>query len=138
MLLSHFFFYFFYFFFSSFCIFIFFFFNDTATTEIYTLSYTTLFRSKRIEATIQVDKTGAVSDAIKGIVGGFTISEGKGRGSGKRQEIRSGRGTGSFTAEYNKVATVITIVDDSDVEKVSSAIADASFTGNGGDRKAHV
>ncbi len=88
---------------------------------------------KRIEATIQVDKTGAVSDAIKGIVGGFTISEGKGRGSGKRQEIRSGRGTGSFTAEYNKVATVITIVDDSDVEKVSSAIVDASFTGNGGD-----
>ena len=88
---------------------------------------------KRIEATIQVDKTGAVSDAIKGIVGGFTISEGKGRGSGKRQEIRSGRGTGSFTAEYNKVATVITIVDDSELEKVTSAIADAAFTGNGGD-----
>src|SRR5437588_7605029 len=31
---------------SSFCcFFVFFFFNDTATTEIYTLSYTTLFRS---------------------------------------------------------------------------------------------
>ena len=88
---------------------------------------------KRIEATIQVDKSGAVSDAIKDIVGGFTIVEGKGRGSGKRQEIRSGRGTGSFTAEYNKVATVVTIVDDSDVEKVSSAIADAAFTGQGGD-----
>ncbi|ABX13419.1 nitrogen regulatory protein P-II [Nitrosopumilus maritimus SCM1] len=88
---------------------------------------------KRIEATVQVDKAGAVSDAIKDIVGGFTITEGKGRGSGKRQEIRSGRGTGSFTAEYNKVATVITVVDDSEVEKVSSAIADAAFTGKGGD-----
>src|SRR2546422_3807272 len=31
-------------------IFLFFFFNDTATTEIYTLSYTTLFRSLRARA----------------------------------------------------------------------------------------
>src|SRR5437762_7661070 len=35
--------------FSIFCFLFFFFFNDTATTEIYTLSYTTLFRSKSIE-----------------------------------------------------------------------------------------
>ena len=88
---------------------------------------------KRIEATIQGNKIGAVSDAIKDIVGGFTIFEGNGRGSGERQTIRSGRGTGSFTAEYNKVATVITIVDDAEVEKVSTAIADAAFTGKGGD-----
>lgn len=88
---------------------------------------------KRIDATIQADKTSAVSDAIKDIVGGFTIVEGKGRGSGKRQEIRSGRGTGSFTAEFNKVATLTTIVDDSDVEKVTSAIGDAAYSGNGGD-----
>ena len=88
---------------------------------------------KRIEATIQTDKAGAVSDAIKELVGGYTILEGNGRGSGKRQEIRSGRGTGSFTAEYNKVANITTIVDDSQVEKVSSAIAGAAFTGKGGD-----
>ena len=88
---------------------------------------------KRIEATIQGNKIGAVSDAINDIVGGFTILEGNGRGSGARQEIRSGRGTGTFTAEYNKVATVTTIVDDADVEKVSTAIADAAFTGKGGD-----
>ena len=88
---------------------------------------------KRIEATVHIDKTGAVSEAIKELVGGFTILEGNGRGSGARQEIRSGRGTGTFTAEYNKVATVTTIVDDADVEKVSTAIADAAFTGKGGD-----
>jgi len=88
---------------------------------------------KRIEATIQTDKSVVVSDAIKDLVGGYSILEGNGRGSGKRQEIRSGRGTGSFTAEYNKVAVVITIVDDSEVEKVSSAIANAAFTGKGGD-----
>ena len=88
---------------------------------------------KRIEATIQATKIGAVSDAINDLVGGFTILEGNGRGSGARQEIRSGRGTGTFTAEYNKVATVSTVVDDSEVEKVSSAIAGAAFTGKGGD-----
>ena len=88
---------------------------------------------KRIEATIQGNKIGAVSDAINDLVGGYTILEGNGRGSGARQEMRSGRGTGTITAEYNKVATICTIVNDSDVEKVSTAIAEASYTGKGGD-----
>jgi len=88
---------------------------------------------KRIEATIQATKVGAVSDAINDLVGGFSILEGNGRGSGERQTIRAGRGTGTFVAEYNKIAVVITIVDDSEVEKVSTAIADAAFTGKGGD-----
>jgi len=88
---------------------------------------------EQIEATIQATKIGAVSDAINDLVGGFTIMEGNGRGSGIRQEIRSGRGTGTITAEYNKVATISTIVDDSDVEKISTAIADTAFTGKGGD-----
>lgn len=88
---------------------------------------------KQIEATIQGNKIGAVSDAINDLVGGFTILEGKGRGSGARQEIRSGRGTGTVTAEYNKVATISTVVDDGAVEKVTAAIVDASFTGTGGD-----
>lgn len=88
---------------------------------------------KRIEATIQATKIGAVSDALNDIVGGFTVLEGKGRGSGARQQIRSGRGTGSITAEYNEVATISTIVNESDVEKISTAIADAAFTGKGGD-----
>jgi len=88
---------------------------------------------KRIEATIQATKIGAATEAINDHVGGYTILEGKGRGSGARQEMRSGRGTGTVTAEYNHVATISTIVDDSDVEKISTAIADAAFTGKGGD-----
>ena len=88
---------------------------------------------KRIEATIQVDKLGTVSDAIKGIVGGYTILEGNGRGSGTRQTMRAGRGTGTFVAEFNKVATVSTIVEDSKVEAVIKAISDASFSGKAGD-----
>jgi nitrogen regulatory protein P-II 1 len=90
-------------------------------------------KMKRIEATIQATKIGAVSDALNDIVGGFSILEGNGRGSGERQTIRAGRGTGTFVAEYNKVATVTTIVEDSEVEKVSTAIADAAYTGKGGD-----
>ena len=90
-------------------------------------------KMKRIEATVQATKTGAVSNAINDIVGGFSIIEGNGRGSGERQTIRAGRGTGTFVAEYNKVALVTTIVEDSDVEKVTTAIADAAFTGKGGD-----
>ena len=88
---------------------------------------------KRIEATIQSNKVNVVADAIKEIVGGFTILEGNGRGSGKRQNIRSGRGTNTITAEYNKVAIVSTIVDDSIVEKVSEAIEEAAFTGGNSD-----
>ena len=90
-------------------------------------------KMKRIEATVHIDKTGAVSNAIKDLVGGFTILEGNGRGSGERQTIRAGRGTGTFIAEFNKVATVSTIVDDSEVDKVTSAISDAAFTGKAGD-----
>ena len=90
-------------------------------------------KMKRIDATIQATKIGAVTEALNDIVGGFTILEGKGRGSGIRQQVRSGRGTGSITKEYNSVATVSTIVEDSEVEKISNAIADASFTGKGGD-----
>ena len=88
---------------------------------------------KRIAATVLSSKIGAVSDAINDVVGGFTIVEGNGRGSGARQEIRSGRGTGTFTAEYNKVAVLVTIVDDADVEKVTKVIAEAAYTGKGGD-----
>ena len=100
---------------------------------IFFKQYQKRIEMKRIEATIQATKIGAVSDALNDIVGGFTILEGKGRGSGARQQIRSGRGTGSITAEYNEVATISTIVDESDVEKISTAIADAAFTGKGGD-----
>ena len=88
---------------------------------------------KRIETTIQIDKTGLVSDAIKNMVGGFTILEGNGRGSGQRQTIRGGRGTGTFVAEFNKVATVSTIIEDSKVEAVIKAISDVVFSGKAGD-----
>ena len=88
---------------------------------------------KKIEATIQINKINAISDAITGVVGGFTIIEGNGRGSGKRQNIRSERGTKIITAEYNKVAIISTIVDDSIVEKVCKIIEEVAYTGENTD-----
>ena len=88
---------------------------------------------KKIEATIQVNKINSISDAITGVVGGFTIMEGNGRGSGKRQNIRSERGTKIITAEYNKVAVISTIVDDSIVEKVCKIIEEEGCTGENTD-----
>ena len=88
---------------------------------------------KKIEATIQVNKINTISDAITGVVGGFTIIEGNGRGSGKRQNIRSERGTKIITAEYNKVAIISTIVDDSIVEKVCKIIEEEAYSGENTD-----
>src|SRR5258707_5858186 len=48
-----------------------FFFNDTATTEIYTLPYTTLFRSRRINSclTLAVMHDGQSITTIEGLAG---------------------------------------------------------------------
>ena len=51
----------------------------------------------------------------------------------RSDQIRSGRGTGSITAEYNEVVTISTIANEADVEKISTAIVDTAFTGKGGD-----
>ena len=88
---------------------------------------------KKIEATIQSNKVNVVADAIKEIVRGFTILEGNGRGSGKRQNIGTERGTNRIIAKYNKVAVISTIVDDSMVEKVTKIIEDLTFTGEPSD-----
>ena len=84
---------------------------------------------KKIEATIQSSKVNILIDELNEVVKGFTITEGKGRGSGKRQNIRSGRGTISKTAEFNKVSIISTIVDDSIVEKVCKIIEESIFSG---------
>jgi len=88
---------------------------------------------KRIEGTIQANKIWVVTEDSNDIVGRFTIMEVKGRGSRVIQQVRTGRGTSEVTEDFNAVATVSTNVNDSYVEKVSTAIADAAYTGKGGD-----
>jgi nitrogen regulatory protein PII len=88
---------------------------------------------KKIEATIKINKVDVVASAIVDIVDGFTILEGNGRGSGKRQTLRSGRGTSTVVSDYNKVAIINIIVNDSEVEKISEVIGNAAFSGEKGD-----
>lgn len=89
---------------------------------------------KKIEAVIQAEKLNVVAEVLKKAgVGGFSVTQTKGRGSGERPTVRGGRGTTSFVAEYNTANTIVTIVDDAKVDEVMSAIADAAYTGSPGD-----
>ncbi len=88
---------------------------------------------KRVEAIVQANKLKTVVDALEGKVGGFVVSESKGRGSGARPTLRMGRGTGTMTAEYNQVATIVTIVDDTKLDSTINILSDATYTGNSGD-----
>jgi len=84
---------------------------------------------KNIEAVIASEKVG---------VGGFTVLDAKGRGKGKRSQLAGSRGTGNYTAEFNTKNYVFTVVDDSLVDKVISAIIDAAGTGSAGDGKIFI
>ena len=91
---------------------------------------------KRIEAVIQSDKQKAVVDSlIKAGVGGLTITRSLGRGAGERPRIG---GPDGEEIEYNAVDTVVTVVDDSKVDSVMSAIIEAGYTGTKGDGKIFV
>lgn len=88
---------------------------------------------KRIEAFVPADKLQAVADALDGKVGGFLALEGKGRGSGARPTVRMARGTGTMKAEYNKIVSVVTVVDDAQATEAIDAISGAVHTGTSGD-----
>ena len=89
---------------------------------------------KRIEAIVKRDRLNAVTDALKQAgVKGFSVADIKGRGSGERPTVRGGRGTTSYVAEYNTVSSIVTLVDDSEVDKVLTLISNAAHTGTSGD-----
>jgi nitrogen regulatory protein P-II 1 len=94
---------------------------------------------KRLEAVVPNNKMSLVVSAIEDVsVAGITVVESRGRGKGARPSVRSSRGTKMQPAEYNSLITIITIVDDSDVEQVVSAILDAASTGTNGDGKIFI
>jgi nitrogen regulatory protein P-II 1 len=94
---------------------------------------------KRIEAIIANEKVLKVNDALKKAgVGGCTILDAKGRGKGEKPVVETGRGTGRFTSEFSVRANVITIVEDSEVDKVIKTIVETVSTGSAGDGKIFV
>lgn len=91
---------------------------------------------KRIEAIIQSDKQKQVVDSlISAGVGGLTITRSLGRGAGERPRIGGEKGE---EIQYNAVDTIVTVVDDSKVESVLSAIMESGYSGTKGDGKIFI
>lgn len=94
---------------------------------------------KRVEAIIAAEKILPVNDALKKAgVGGATILDAKGRGKGEKPSLQQSRGTGRVQSEFSARANIITVVEDSEVEKVIKAILDTISTGSPGDGKIFV
>jgi nitrogen regulatory protein P-II 1 len=94
---------------------------------------------KRIEVIIPSNRLNLVVSAIEETgVTGITTIETKGRGKGARPSLRSSRGTSTQIAEYNSLATIITIVEESRVNQIVDAILSAASTGSSGDGKIFV
>jgi nitrogen regulatory protein P-II 1 len=94
---------------------------------------------KRIEAIVQEDKLSTVVNALKlSEVGGVTITQSRGIGAGERPMLRGARGTAKFEAAYNRIATVVTVIDDSKVDAVVNTIMNAVSTGKAGDGKIFI
>ena len=91
---------------------------------------------KKIEAIIQNDKQKAVIDALVSQgVGGLTVTRSLGRGAGERPRIGGKKGE---EIQYNAVDTIVTVVDDSKVDSIVSAISKAAYSGKKGDGKIFV
>ena len=89
---------------------------------------------KRIEAMIPSIKRNSVVDSIlKAGAQGVTVVESRGKGAGDRPMVGGARGTARFIAGYNRIDTITTIVNDSKLDAVVSAIIDTAHTGSKGD-----
>ena len=88
---------------------------------------------KRIEAVVQSEVSRQVVRAVRETgVGGVTLIESLGQGAGERPEIAGKQ------IEFNSTDVIITVVNDSDIDKVVSAIMEAAHTGQKGDGKVFV
>ena len=94
---------------------------------------------KRVDAMVPSIKRNAVINAIMGTgVGGTTITESRGKGSGERPSFTGAKGTARYVAEYARMDTITTIVDDALVDKVVTVIMKEASTGKRGDGKIFV
>jgi len=91
---------------------------------------------KRIEVFIPAENLKKVVDAISKIqVGGITVGKCLGRGTGERPWIG---GTKGQQIDFNAIDSVVTVVNDSQVEEMVSAILSVAHTGAKGDGKIFV
>ncbi|HKU32993.1 MAG TPA: P-II family nitrogen regulator [Candidatus Nitrosotalea sp.] len=92
---------------------------------------------KRVEAVVSHDKLDSVVEALKKTgVGGITIFDAKGWGRASKI-AKDDKSPGSYQ-KFNVKSYVLTVVDDSIVDKVVSAIINAASTGSVGDGKIFI
>ena len=88
---------------------------------------------KRIEAIVQSEVSKKVVNEIsKTGVGGVTLIQSLGQGQGERPTI------GGHQIEFNSTDVIVTVVQDSMIKSVISAIIEAAHTGEKGDGKIFV
>ncbi len=78
-------------------------------------------------------KNEVVDGILKAGAHGVTIVESRGKGAGDRPMVGGARGTARYIAGYNRVDTITTVVNDSKLDAVVSAIIDIAHTGSKGD-----
>ena len=89
---------------------------------------------KRIEAMIpSLKRTSVVEAILKAGAHGTTLIESRGKGAGDRPMVSGAKGTARYIAGYNRIDTIITVVNDSKLDAVVSAIIDKAYTGHKGD-----
>jgi len=89
---------------------------------------------KQITTIVHVDKMSQVVSSIREAgAKGVSVTEVNGQGSGERPMIRGGRGTTQFRAEFNKMVSIMTLVEDSQVSTIADAINGSAYTGKSGD-----
>ena len=94
---------------------------------------------KKIEAIVRPEKVRDVLGVLKeiGVTGATVVSE-RGQGKGARPLIRNSKGMPLHIAEYNPMNSVITVVNDSMVNRVLEGIAKVVVSGSKGSGKVFV
>ncbi len=91
---------------------------------------------KRVEAVVSNEMADAVIEALKKVgVGGITVFEAKGWG---RASSFSKEKSSATYKKFNPKTYVLTVVDDSIVDKVITAILENASTGSVGDGKIFI
>ena len=94
---------------------------------------------KKIEAIVPQARLEGVFAALKELdLGGLTYFDSKGRGQVPRPTMHSGRGTSSYTPEFNVNATIALVVNDSLADKVIDKILEGTSSGLAGEGKIFI
>jgi nitrogen regulatory protein PII len=84
---------------------------------------------KRVEAFILSEKTDSVLSTLESLNLQATFYGSKGMGKGEKYMISYGMGAGTTKTSYSNRSTVVTIVEESGVERVVTAIMESAQTG---------